>query len=226
MANWYSNNFSVIDTASNNVTATVNVGNTPYGVAMNLEGTKVYVSHMGKSFNGTVSIIDTSTNNVTANVPVKIQPRGIAVSQDGKKVYVAIWDHTLIGGTVSVIDINTNKVTNTVNVGVTTPYGIAVSPDGTKIYVIEGFAPFIDTSKGFVSVIDTGLNRVVARWMYGSHGGIAVNPAGTKVYVTNSESNSVSAINIANNTVNATTIGGYSIAFGQFYRKANKVTQS
>jgi YVTN family beta-propeller protein len=68
---------------------------------------------------------------------------------------------------------------------------------------------------GIVSVIDTGLNRVVATAPVGGPAGIAVNSDGTRVYVANSESNSVSVIDTANNTFKA-AVGGNSIAFGQF----------
>ena len=81
-----SNTVSVIDTATNNVTATVTVGSSPIGVAVTPDGTKVYVTNYDSN---TVSVIDTATNNVTATVPVGTSPRGVAVSPDGTKVYVA-----------------------------------------------------------------------------------------------------------------------------------------
>ena len=56
---------SVIDTATNNVTATVTVGNNPFGVAVTPDGTKVYVANR---VSNNVSVIDTATNNVTATV--------------------------------------------------------------------------------------------------------------------------------------------------------------
>ncbi len=43
-----SNTVSVIDTATNNVTATVTVGSGPYGVAVTPDGTKVYVANCGQ----------------------------------------------------------------------------------------------------------------------------------------------------------------------------------
>ena len=66
-----SNTVSVIDTATNNVTATVPVGDYPLGVAVNLEGTKVYVANEESN---TVSVIDTATNKVIATVPVGKDP--------------------------------------------------------------------------------------------------------------------------------------------------------
>ena len=79
------NTVSVIDTATNTVTATVPVGSYPWGVAVSPDGTKVYVANEGSN---TVSVIDTATNTVTATVDVGINPLGVAVSPDGTKVYV------------------------------------------------------------------------------------------------------------------------------------------
>ena len=45
ITNSASNNVSVIDTASNEVTATVNVGSLPFGAAANPNGKKVYVAN-------------------------------------------------------------------------------------------------------------------------------------------------------------------------------------
>ncbi|MFD4620355.1 YncE family protein, partial [Streptomyces sp. NPDC058475] len=47
---------SVIDTATNTVTATIPVGTAPQGVALTPDGTRVYVTNSGSD---TVSVIDT-----------------------------------------------------------------------------------------------------------------------------------------------------------------------
>ena len=86
MTNCESNTVSVIDTATNTVTATVPVGKCPMGVAVSPDGTKVYVANEGSN---NVSVIDTATNTVTATVTVGKSPYGIAVTPDGTKVYVA-----------------------------------------------------------------------------------------------------------------------------------------
>ncbi len=185
---------SVIDTATNKVTATVNVGSNPYGVAVNPKGTKVYVA---SDVNDAVSVIDTATNKVTATVPVGSDPWGVAVNSDGTKVYVANEG----SGTVSVIDTASNKVTATVKVG-NYPYGVAVNPAGTKVYAVND----LDNT---VSVIDTATNKVTATIKVGDlPTGVAVNPAGTKVYVTNEHD--VSVIDTATNKVTATVpVGKY-----------------
>jgi len=174
----------------------VPVGNNPLGVAVNLDGSKVYVTNYNSS---TTSVIDTSTNTVTATVPVGSNPYGVAVNPNGAKVYVT----NTASGNVSVIDTATNTVVATVPV-VGGPDGIAVIPDGTKIYVANN-------ESNTVSVINTSTNTVTATvpvgiWPYG----VAITPAGSKVYVANFYSNTTSVIDTSTNTVTATVpVGSY-----------------
>jgi YVTN family beta-propeller protein len=77
---------SVIDTASNMVTATVAVGAHPIGVAVAPDGKHAYVANANSN---TVSVIRTATNTVVATVPVGNAPDAVAVTPDGKHAYVA-----------------------------------------------------------------------------------------------------------------------------------------
>ena len=107
-----SNNVSVIDTATNTVTATVNVGSYPWGVAVNPDGNKGICDELKDS--STVSVIDTATNTVTATVNVG----GILLMelQLTRMEQRYMW-RTSGSNTVSVIDTATNTVIATVNVG-------------------------------------------------------------------------------------------------------------
>ena len=127
ITNLDANTVSVIDTASNTVTATIPVGSRPGGVAVTPDGSTVYVTNFQ---NNTVSVIATASNTVTATIPVGIFPTGVAVSPDGSTVYVA----NFIDETVSVIATATNTVTATIPVG-SGPRGVAVTPDGSTVYV-------------------------------------------------------------------------------------------
>ncbi len=190
ITNYGSNNISVIDTATDKVTATVNVDAGPEGVVVTPDGKTVYVANNNSS---TVSVIDTETNTVKATVDVGSWPYGVAVSPDGKKAYVANREDD----TVSVIDTTTNTVPATVDVG-SWPYGVAVSPDGKKVYVTN----YDDND---VSVIDTATNTVTATVNVGAGpDGIAVTPDGKKVYVTNFDDDNVSVIDTVTNKVTDT----------------------
>ncbi|MGA7384315.1 MAG: beta-propeller fold lactonase family protein [Methylocella sp.] len=108
---------------------------------------------------------------------------------------------------VSVIDTATNppSVVATIPLGVNSPLGVAVAPDGKRAYVIGGF----------VSVIDTAANTVVATvpLPVGTEpAGVAVTPDGSHVYVTNEISNTVFVIDTTGNMVVATVpVGNHPI---------------
>jgi YVTN family beta-propeller protein len=189
-----SNDVSIIDTSANAVIATVPVGDSPGGVAVNTAGTRVYVAN---SVSNNVSVLDTSTNAVIATVPVGMDPSGIAVNPAGTQIYVANADVK----SVSVIDATSLAVVATIPVG-TTPIGIAFNPAGTRAYVAN-----FDSDN--VSVIDTATRTVVATISVGfGPFGVAVNPAGSRIYVTNFVMGTVTVIDAASNTVVATiTVG-------------------
>ena len=105
--NFNSDNVSVIDSASNTVTATVSVGVHPIGVSVNSTGTRVYVTNYSSN---SVSVIDTASNTVTATVSVGSVPIGVSVNPAGTRAYVA----NFVDGTVSVIDTASNTVIATV----------------------------------------------------------------------------------------------------------------
>jgi YVTN family beta-propeller protein len=77
---------SVIDTATNTVSATVAVGRHPVGVAVKPDGSKIYVVNKG---NGNVSVID-ATNKVVATIDVGLAPFAVAVAPDGSEVSIFI----------------------------------------------------------------------------------------------------------------------------------------
>jgi YVTN family beta-propeller protein len=125
--NGQNGNVSVINTATNIVTATIQVGQRPIGVAVSTDDSKVYVTN---SNDNTVSVIDTATNTVAKTVKVGSSPSDVAESLDGSRVYVTNYND----GTVSVIDTATNTVTKTVKVGYQ-PSSVAVSLGGSRVYI-------------------------------------------------------------------------------------------
>ncbi|WP_292381693.1 PKD domain-containing protein [Methanosarcina sp. UBA289] len=200
ITNAESDDISVIDTATNKVTATISVGSNPIGVVIDPNGTKIYVVN---AYSNDVSIIDTATNKITATVPVGSYPQGVAVSPNGKKVYVVNRNSK----NVSVIDTGANTVVSTLNTG-KYPEGVAVSPDGKKIYVTN----YGDNT---VSVIDTATKAVIATVSVGKGPKeIAVTPDGTRVYVANSDSKSISVVDTATNSVTNTMKVGGGVPFG------------
>jgi YVTN family beta-propeller protein len=190
ISNADSNTVSVIDTSNNTVVATIAVGNSPFGVAINPDGTRAYVAN---AFSSDISVIDTSNNTVIATVALANTPYGVAITPDGTRAYVT----NPVSNSVSVIDTSNNTVVATIAVG-SIPYGVAITPDGSRAYITNN-------QEDSVSVIDTSTNTVVATVPVGTFPyGVAVNPDGTRVYLANEFSGDVSVIDTSTNTVVAT----------------------
>ncbi|MFF8373804.1 YncE family protein [Streptomyces lydicus] len=78
VANRASNTLSVIDTATNTVTATIAAAGGPTFLAVSPDGTRAYVTLFD---DGALGVIDTATNTVT--IPVGNGPTCIAVTPQG-----------------------------------------------------------------------------------------------------------------------------------------------
>ena len=193
VANTNSNTVSVINTATNNVVATVSVGNGPVSVAITPDGGTVYVTNL----DGTVSVISTATNAVVTTLALGsgAPAVGVAVSPDGTKAFVG----NTTANTVSVINTTTNTIVATVPAG-TDPSGVVFSPSGALAYVVNDQA---------VSVVDTNTNAVtttipVPAGNGATNGpGVAITPNGAFVYVSGGEGNA-SVVNTVSNTVTGT----------------------
>lgn len=139
---------SIIDTATNQITATISpigggegggVGDSPFGVVVSPDGSKVYVTNFGccappPGQPGTVSVVSTATNTVVDTITVGFAPLGISITPDGRRVYVAndiAYPHVPNAGTVSVIDTSTDKVIDTIT-------GVGEGPIAFGIFIPQG----------------------------------------------------------------------------------------
>ncbi|HEU4444296.1 MAG TPA: beta-propeller fold lactonase family protein [Nitrososphaeraceae archaeon] len=200
VVNEFSNTVSVIDTNTDAVKSTINLGNFPYGIDMNPLNNRIYITNRGSN---TVSVLDGSVDIKLDDITVGKSPVGIAVNPSANWIYVTNLDD----GTVSVIDGITNDVIETVSVG-KTPYGIAVNPLSNQIYVT-------DIITNTVTVIDGETNEISAKIPVGKKPtGLAIDipdkqGENNRLYVANYDSDSVSVIDTVTNKVtsNITSVG-------------------
>lgn len=185
------NSVSVIDTATNTVTATVTVGSRPQGVAISPDATRVYVGSTDTNF---VTVIDATTNTVLTTINVGGGTNTLAVTPDGTRVYAA-------GGSSSVKVIN--AVTNTLagfvfGPGViNVPIGVALLPNGSKAYVTNNV-----TEK--VAVINTATNTMITS-IDGANRPVVAHPDGTRVYAgLDTSPRQIIVIDTATDTVSTT----------------------
>lgn len=190
VANRASNSVSVIDTATNTVTATIAAAGGPTLLAFSPDGTRAYLT---LSDAGALGVIDTATNTVTTTIAVGAGAVGVAVTPNGAHAYVTSQN----ANTLSVVDTATNTVIATVNTG-PAPIGVAISPDGTRAYVCT-------VGDSTVSVVDTATNTVTGSFTAGDVPVFtAFSPDGTRAYVCNAGGDSVSVVDTATITVIAT----------------------
>ena len=80
-----SGTMSVIDTATNTVTDSIDIGYGALGIAITPDGRHAYVAHWASA---TLSVIDTATNTTSATVNVGRAQWDVNVTPDGRWIYV------------------------------------------------------------------------------------------------------------------------------------------
>jgi YVTN family beta-propeller protein len=183
------------------VTATIEVGTGPDGVAVDPTTHTAYVTNVDDD---TVSAIDETTGTVTATIAVGGGPLTVAADPTTDTAYVANGGN----GTVSVIDETTGTVTGTITVGAN-PSAVAVDPVFHTAYVAN--------LAGTVSVIDEATGTVTAAVPAGSDpSGVAVDPTSHTAYVANYGGGTVSVISVTRPTpVTTVTSSPNPSTFGQ-----------
>jgi len=203
VASQLSDSISVIDTATDSVSATIL---TPDGgglasIAISPDGLRAYATGLGQS---PVLVIDITSNTVFGMpIDAGTNSSGIAISPNGALAYVA---NTNDLGSVTVIDTATNTVIATTALD-DYPYAVAFTPDSALAYVTQ--AGVNDNGEFTVSMIDTASHAVVGSHITvdGFPTSIAITADGMQAYVGNEGSSTVSVIDTASNTV-TTTLGG------------------
>ena len=142
---------SVINTATNTVTATITGFSGPFAIAITSTGRYAYVTNFGSNnfapFGNTVSVVDLCANAIVDTIDLGIQPSGIVIPPYSCYAYVTNYNTlyrvgapTFSGltagqGTVNIINLKTNEVVApTILVG-QSPANIAVAPNGKYAYV-------------------------------------------------------------------------------------------
>jgi YVTN family beta-propeller protein len=202
---------SVINGQTETVSATIQVGFYPAGVAVNPDTNTIYVANVGTGVEGegkwgTVSVINGQTETVSATLSLgKSQPDAVAVNPDTNTIYAAVF----YPRKVTVINAQTYGIT----AGIRLSYGptaVAVNPDTNTIYATAGpIPPTPNQGTDGVSVINGRTDKVTATIAAGE-GEVTINPDTNTIFATNESSNTVSVANGRTNKVTATTKVGSS----------------
>lgn len=173
VANNGSNSVSVIDGATDAVTATIPVGDAPRGIGVDEQTDTVYVANSGDQ---TVSVIDGATGQVTDTLTVGAGPDAVAVDAGTDTIYVSWHDGiaTIDGATnvVTPLAIDTAPVMGT---GIND--SLAADPGTGDLYLANWLLQF-------VSVIDMATDQPVSYYDAGSApDAVAVDPVHHLLYV-------------------------------------------
>ncbi|MEJ8651305.1 YncE family protein [Streptomyces sp. MS1.AVA.3] len=200
---------SVIDTATNQVSASIKVSR-PDEVVINPSGKRLYVSDS----KGSLSVINTTNNQVITTIRLNEPANGMAVTPSGKRLYI-----TGNSGTVSVVNLAKRKIVRTIpSVGTG---GLAISPNGNRAYVVgvdskarQGKVSVVnlntDTVTKTIPIGDTPPTTGSGRYFLPSE--VALTPNGESAYVVGSYGHAtpqgtVFAINTATDAVTPITVG-------------------
>jgi YVTN family beta-propeller protein len=186
---------TVVDTAANQVTATIPIAaGPPRFLSFAPDGRTLYISVFNDQQTAqAIDVLDTRSNTVVATIPQPARPYLPEVSPNGKQLYVP---HPDIAS-VSVIDTATNTVAGDIPVA-PSPSGVAFSSDGQLAFAANH-------ESNLVSVIETR-NLEVEKTIpvRSSPRSIAINPHRPLAGVVNDDANSVSMIDTAGQQVMAT----------------------
>ncbi|MGY1590823.1 Hsp70 family protein [Geodermatophilus sp. SYSU D00708] len=195
VANGAAGTITVVDTAVDTVTATIDVpAGPPQYLAFSPDGRRIYVSVWNDERTiAALVVVDATRNAVIETIPMASRPFVPAVTPDGHRVYVPNHDT----GNIAVIDPHGDAELYYITVP-PNPHWVSFSGDGTRAYVANH-------ESNLVSVVDVASNEVVATVpVETSPHSLAVHPTRPLVGNVNYDAASVTFVDTTTNTLVAT----------------------
>ncbi|WP_329433974.1 YncE family protein (plasmid) [Streptomyces coelicoflavus] len=169
-----SNTVHMVDTRTNKVLNTTDVGRAAHEGSFTADGKEFWVANRGRD---TISIVDTKHGGVTGTVRVGDGPSKVLMSPDGKYAYV----NFTTKAEVDVINVRSHKIVKRITgLGSTFSSDQAISQDGKQIWVSH-------KRDGKISVLDLRRNELVTVLNTGpdtNHPQFVDNRKGKFVYLT------------------------------------------
>src|SRR5687768_15749637 len=146
VSNERSNDVSVIDSATNDVVATIPVGKRPRGIRVGAGGKRLYLALSGSPIAGPnvrdedlppadkkadgIGVVDLASGKFVGKIASGSDPEQFSLGPNDRYLYVANEDV----GMASVVDLSAGTVVKSLKVGYE-PEGVTTSPDGRLVYV-------------------------------------------------------------------------------------------
>ncbi|CRK55568.1 hypothetical protein [Alloactinosynnema sp. L-07] len=169
-----SNTVDIVDTESNKVLNSTDVGRAAHEGSFTADGRQFWVANRGRD---TVTIVDAERGGVVANLDVGAGPSKVLMSPNGRWAYV----NHISKPEITVIDVRARQVKDRITgLGDTFSSDQSISPDGKELWAAHKRA-------GKVSVVDLVGNKVVSVLETGpdtNHPQFADTRTGKYVYLT------------------------------------------
>lgn len=190
------------DPVSGERSAFFRVGISPNAVAVSPDGRTAVVSNRGERMSGTtICVVDLYATNLVRTIPLEVQtknpdrsvltrsyhrPSGVAFLPDGRRVLVTC----AIEGALLMVDLVQARVTGHVELDAEGSHDVTVDHQGKFAYVAN-------RKSGTVSVVALDRMRLVRNIEAGGGPrGMALHPAKDEIWVTNTDTNSISIIDL------------------------------
>jgi YVTN family beta-propeller protein len=164
----------IVDTTTNKVVGTTDVGRAAHEGSFTLDGGQFWVADRGRD---TVTVVDAGHGGVAATVHVGQGPSKVVMSPDGRLAYV---NHIALAE-ITVVDVATRTIVDHITgLGDSFSSDQAISPDGTELWAAH-------KRVGTVSVVDLVHRKVTQVLTTGpdtNHPQFADTPSGNFVYLT------------------------------------------
>ena len=190
------NRVTVIETATHQVAANIEVDNAPLDLALSADGQLVYVTN---SQSKSISVIEVASLTVRNRIRVPVVndggPYGVAIHPDGKRLYVT----DIQANQVLIVDTALRATVGRIEV-IEDPRSLVISADGKRLYVSGG--DFGDTGSGGIAVVDTESESMVTTiFVDGGVFRLALSPDGSRLYGTDRANAQLVVVDVAQNRV-------------------------
>lgn len=169
----------------NTVTATINTGVTPTGMAITHDHHTAYVANnnnYGIANKDSVSVLDLENNSVKTIIydDSFVEPYTVTLSPNGKRAYVTNSN----GTTITIIKTKNNKVIGTID-GFDGPSDMVITPDGLFAYVNNYGANSCSGLTHSIRLVDLELNTIIGAPILVdlAPAALALSPHGKYLYV-------------------------------------------
>jgi len=217
VSNEKDNTISVIDTTSNEVIRTIEVGERPRGVTLSRDYKHLYIC---ASDSDAVQVMDVATDKILHDLPSGADPEQFALHPDNRHLYIAneddaiatvvprdaeftrddteLWVSSEIGGTVAIMDVATKTIKQTLSFEIQgivperiQPVGMELTSDGKYAFIALG-------PSNHVAVVDRETLEVIKYILVGRRvWHMTLTPDEDYLYTTNGVSGDVTVIDVA-----------------------------